>query len=279
MYKANYHTHMRFCNHAVGDVIDYVKEAYELKLEEIGMTDHAPILESFMDKDFYEQAYCFQNMKLDTVPAYLKQIEEAKALYKNKINILSGFETEYLDKEKDFYKDLRKRVDYLNLGIHYYEANGVFYDTYCDVDYNSIDFYLETVIKALNTGLFNVLVHPDLFMFNYKDKSGNWSFDDKCEYVTRKIIEECIKHDVYVEINANGLKYSKDKTNRSMWKYPYVNFWLIAKEYKDLKILIGADAHNPKDLYNDNVKAVIKFSEDLGLRIEEKMVIKHWKNM
>ena len=112
-------------------------------------------------------------------------------------------------------------------------------------------------------------------MFDYKDKDGKWCFDEKCEMVTRKIIEECIKHDVYVEVNANGLKYSKDKNNKNMWKYPYPKFWEIAKEYKDLKILIGADAHNPKDLYNDNVKEVIKFSEDLGLKIDEKMVIKH----
>ena len=275
MYKANYHTHMRFCNHAIGDVIDYVKEAYDLGFVELGMTDHAPIPEYFMDEDFYKKTYSYQNMKLDMVDSYLKQIDDAKKAYKDKINVLSGFETEYLEKQKSFYFDLRKKVDYLNLGIHYYEYNGKFYDSYTDVNYESIVGYLNTVINALNTNLFNVLVHPDVFMFDYKDKDGKWCFDEKCEMVTRKIIEECIKHDVYVEVNANGLKYSKDKNNKNMWKYPYPKFWEIAKEYKDLKILIGADAHNPKDLYNDNVKEVIKFSEDLGLKIDEKMVIKH----
>ena len=275
MYKANYHTHMRFCNHAIGDVIDYVKEAYDLGFVELGMTDHAPIPEYFMDEDFYKKTYSYQNMKLDMVDSYLKQIADAKKAYKDKINILSGFESEYLEKQKSFYFDLRKKVDYLNLGIHYYEYNGKFYDSYTDVNYESIVGYLNTVINALNTNLFNVLVHPDVFMFDYKDKDGKWCFDEKCEMVTRKIIEECIKHDVYVEVNANGLKYSKDKNNKNMWKYPYPKFWEIAKEYKDLKILIGADAHNPKDLYNDNVKEVIKFSEELGLKIDEKMVIKH----
>ena len=275
MYKANYHTHMRFCNHAIGDVIDYVKEAYDLGFVELGMTDHAPIPEYFMDEDFYKKTYSYQNMKLDMVDSYLKQIADAKKAYKDKINILSGFETEYLEKQKSFYFDLRKKVDYLNLGIHYYEYNGVFYDSYTDINYESIDGYLNTVINALNTKLFNVLVHPDVFMFDYKDKDGKWCFDEKCEMVTRKIFEECIKHDVYVEVNANGLKYSEDKNNKNMLKYHYPKFWKIAKEYKDLKILIGADAHNPKDLYNDNVKEVIKFSEELGLKIDEKMVIKH----
>lgn len=275
MYKANYHTHMRFCNHAVGDVKDYVLKAIEYGLEELGMTDHGPILKSFMSEDDYNKTVSYENMKLEEVPLYLAQIEECKKLYGDKISILSGFEVEYLEKQKTFYEDLRKKVDYLNLGIHFYEYNGKLYDTYHEVSYDSLDGYLETIKKALDTNLFNTLVHPDLFMYRYIDKNGNWTFDEKCEYVTREILKECIKHDVYVEINANGLKKAKDIYDRTTWKYPYVKFWEIAKEYKDLKILIGADAHEPFRLYNENVKEVIKFSEELGLKIEEKMVIKH----
>ncbi len=275
MYKANYHTHMRFCNHAVGDVEDYVKAAIEFNLVELGMTDHGPIPEYFMNEEDYKRTWSYENMKVETIPLYLKQIEDCKIKYGDKINILSGFETEYLDKQRDFYIDLRKRVDYLNLGIHFYEYNGKLIDTYRDINYDTVDGYLETVKKALETNLFNVLVHPDLFMYDYKDKFGNWSFDEKCERITREIIELCIRKDVYVEVNANGLKYAIDRNNKDLWRYPYVKFWEIAKEYKDLKILIGADAHNPLNLYNDNVKDVIKFSNDLGLKIEEKMVIKH----
>jgi len=275
MYKANYHTHMKYCNHAVGDVEDYVKAAINYGLVELGMTDHGPIPSYFMNEEDYNRTVSYENMKEEMVPLYLKQIEDAKIKYGDKINILSGFEVEYLDKQKSYYESLRKKVDYLNLGIHFYEYNSKLYDTYNEVDYNSIDGYLETVKKALNTNLFNTLVHPDLFMYRYKDINGNWCFDEKCEKVTRAILEECIKHDVYVEINANGLKKARFVSDRSTWKYPYVKFWEIAKEYKDLKILIGADAHEPFRIYNDNVREVIKFSEDLGLKIEEKMVIKH----
>lgn len=275
MYKANYHTHMKYCNHAVGDVKDYVEAAINYGLVELGMTDHGPIPSYFMNEEDYNRTVSYENMKEEMVPLYLKQIDDCKKIYGDKINILSGFEVEYLDKQKSYYESLRKKVEYLNLGIHFYEYNSKLYDTYNEVDYNSIDGYLETVKKALNTNLFNTLVHPDLFMYRYKDINGNWCFDEKCEKVTRAILEECIKHDVYVEINANGLKKARFVSDRSTWKYPYVKFWEIAKEYKDLKILIGADAHEPFQIYNDNVREVIKFSEDLGLKIEEKMVIKH----
>ena len=275
MYKANYHTHMRFCNHAVGDVKDYVEAAIKYGLIELGMTDHGPIPSYFMNEEDYKRTISYENMKEEEVSLYLKQIEDCQKIYGNKIKILSGFEVEFLEKQKSFYENLRKKVDYLNLGIHFYEYNGKLYDTYNEVTYDSFDGYLETVKKALNTNIFNTLVHPDLFMYRYKDINGNWNFDEKCEYVTREIIKECIKHDVYVEINANGLRKAADIYDRSTWKYPYVRFWEIAKEYKDLKILIGADAHEPFRLFNENVREVIKFSEELGLNIKEKMEIKH----
>ena len=115
MFKANYHTHVKYCNHAVGDVKDYIEAAINFGLEEIGMTDHAPILESFMSEKDYDRIHGFENMKMPTVDIYLNDIEEARKNYGDKIKILSGFESEYIEGHLDFYKDLRKRVDYLNL--------------------------------------------------------------------------------------------------------------------------------------------------------------------
>ena len=40
---ANYHTHNRLCNHAVGNCEDYVKTAIELNMEKICFTEHHDI--------------------------------------------------------------------------------------------------------------------------------------------------------------------------------------------------------------------------------------------
>ena len=49
MLKNNYHTHMKYCNHATGDVIDYVKKAVELHAPLVGlsalMTTTVPAME------------------------------------------------------------------------------------------------------------------------------------------------------------------------------------------------------------------------------------------
>lgn len=276
MLKNNYHTHMRFCNHATGDVIDYIEEAIKIGMTEIGMTDHAPILESFMPKKDYDRNKCFENMKLSMIDTYLSQIEDSRKKYGNKINILSGFETEFLPDQLEFYKELRTKVDYMNIGIHFYnDIDGKIIDSYGDINYNNVIQYANIAIKAMETGLFNTLVHPDLFMYAYKNVDGKREFDDNAIKASKMIIEAAIKNNVYLEINCNALKKIEDVSDLKSWKYPSVDFWNIAKEYKDLKIIIGIDAHKPERLSGFHVDAIIKFSKDLGLNVLDKMEINH----
>ena len=273
MLKTNYHTHTKYCNHAVGSVFDYVKKAIELGITELGMSDHAPILENFMDEESYKDNWCDENMSLETAYKYLDDIKKAKKLYGEKINILAGFETEYLPKQIDFYKMLREKVDYLNVGIHYYlDRFGKIVNTYDSVDYTNVLDYADTAIMAMSEGIFNCLVHPDLYMYGYKSKNGIREFDDLCALAARKICEAAIKYNVYLEVNANGIKFCEDVDK---WRYPSKDFWLIAKEYKDLKIIIGADAHRVDELCNKNVELACKFCKDLNLNVLDKMEVNH----
>ena len=86
------------------------------------------------------------------------------------------------------------------------------------------------------------------------------------EQLARKIIELCIKYQVYLEVNANG-----------KGKYPKEEFWKIVKEYPDALILIGSDAHRIQDFHGKQVKDAISFAEKLGLNIQERMKLKPWK--
>lgn len=270
MLKNNYHTHMKYCNHATGDVIDYVKKAVELKFNELGMTDHAPVLESFMPQSDYKQNACDENMKMDTMEIYLNDIKKAQAKYPD-IKIYSGFEAEYLPKQLSHYKMLREKVDYLNLGVHFYEWNDIIIDSYSMIDYKSIEGYANACVEAMETGLFNTLCHPDLFMYNYKNINGERKFDEAAIAASKRIIESAIKNNVYLEVNANGFK----RIRPDGLLYPYPDFWLIAREYKDLKIIIGADAHSPEALCNQNVLKAFEFVKEYNIPILDKMEINH----
>ncbi|MBQ9899526.1 MAG: PHP domain-containing protein [Acholeplasmatales bacterium] len=274
--KNNYHTHLKYCGHATGVTEDYVKEAIRLGFDELAITDHGPIPVDFMNKQEYKDNYCYENMKLEFVPKYLNEVKESKELHKNEIKILSGFETEFIYDRLPFYKFLREQVDFINLGVHFFKnKKGHIIDCYNNLSYRNIDEYKDTCIKAMETGLFNTLVHPDMFFCSYKDKNGENKFDENCERISKEIIEAAIKNNVYLEVNCNNIKTEEMAANPNSWRYPRKEFWMIAKEYKDLKIIVGCDAHAPERLLGFHVDAIYKFIDDLGLNVLDKMEINH----
>lgn len=276
MLKANYHTHTKLCNHAVGMPEDYIKKAIELGFKELGMSDHAPVPREFMSEKEYMDNWIHRNMTLeDYYSIYLPSLDEAIAKYGQQIKIYRGLETEYIPGHDEYYIGLKANLDYLNLGIHYFLSNGIELNSYDDVDYKTIYDYLNIAIQGMETGIFNCLVHPDLFFFQYRNEEGKHIFDKHCEYVSRKIIECAIKNDIYLEINANGPANSRKYGSPDVWLYPNLNFWTIAKEYKDLKIVIGSDAHDPERLWCKDTADVLQMAEKLGLNVRETMVIKH----
>lgn len=274
MLHANYHSHLVYCNHAYGHAEDYIKVALKCNFKELGISDHAPLLPCFMSNSEFERFGRYYNtMTLDTaLRKYLPEVEAAKIKYKGKIKILSAFEIEYFSTSEFFAQYLRKKVDYLNLGVHLFEYKDFLLSSYRDVDYITIYAYLDACIRGMKTGLFNTLVHPDLFMYGYKDEQGNHTFDQHCEYVSRAIIETAITYDIYLELNANGI-YNSRKS--SEWLYPCKEFWEVAKDYPKLKIIIGADAHTPQALNCKYTRQAEEFAEELGLHICELMEVKH----
>ncbi len=275
MLKANYHTHCKLCNHAVGMPEDYIKKAIELGFKEIGISDHAPVPEEFMSAYDYEYNWLPRIMKLNEFyEIYLPSLDEAIKKYGDKIKIYKALETEYIPGHEDYYLMLKKDLDYINFGVHYFLSDGKELNSYDDVNYKTIYDYAKIAIMGMESGIYNALVHPDLFYFQYKDENGKHTFDKHCEEVSRMIIEAAIKNNVYLEVNANGPANSrKYGVNGSDWLYPLKEFWTIAKEYPSLKIIIGSDAHDPNNLWNQDVSDVYSFTKELGLNVSSFMEI------
>lgn len=272
--KNNYHTHNRLCNHAQGGAQDYVLKAIELGMEEIGLTDHGPILTRFMTKEEYLSNLCYRNMNVDEFyDIYLPEVNEAKAKYKDRISVLTGLEIEYIPGEEEFIKSFKKHLDYLNLGVHYFkDSKGRIVNSYSQIDYTNVLEYAKTVCMGMETGLYTTLVHPDLFMFGYKNINGCRRFDDAAIKATHMILDCAKKTGTYLELNVNGLansiKYHSDE-----WLYPYDEFWRIASTYEGLHIIIGIDAHSPEALDSQAIDLVVDFAKKMNLIVEEKMNI------
>lgn len=255
---SNYHSHVALCGHAEGNVEDYIKEAIKQNYEEVGISDHAPIPVYFVGPEMHKDLWLWHMMKRkDFENDYLKQLDYCIEKYQDKIKIYKGLEVEYIPSKDYFYQYLLSKVDYLNLGVHYFFKNGEVINTYGNLSDEDLEWYVRTIEEAVKTNYFSCLVHPDLFLYRFEE------FTPYHEKITRRIIKACIENDVYMEVNCNGRN-----------RYPREEFWKIVKEYEEAKIIINSDAHKISDFHGENLMRTIKFCENLNLNIQEKMVLK-----
>lgn len=254
---SNYHSHIKLCGHAHGNVEDYVKVAIKNNYEEIGISDHAPMPVFYVGKEMHEYLWLHEMMDRNSFENdYLKQLDYCIEKYPE-IKILKGLETEYIPGKDVLYNYFLSKLDYLNLGVHYFFHNNKIINTYDDINDQEMEYYADTIEEALKTNYFTCVVHPDLYLYRVNE------FTKHHEKIARRIIEAAIKNDVYLEINANG----RDR-------YPREEFWTIAKEYKRLKVVINSDAHRLEHFHGERIDRAIEFAQRIGIEVSEKMELK-----
>jgi histidinol-phosphatase (PHP family) len=274
--QTNYHTHTELCGHAIGMAKDYVAVAIANGYTEIGISDHGPIPRSFMSEREYEDNWLSRQMD-ETIfqDVYLPDLAAAIQTYGKQISIRTGLEIEYLSGHDEYFRFLLTKVEYLLLGVHYFETNNGIYNTYSPTTPELIKDYATQVEKALATGFYSVLVHPDLFLCEYKDAKGRYVFDSTAEAVTRRIIEAAIKHDVMLEINIGGIrKIAIDSPIGPDFGYPRYAFWKIVEEYPEAKVMLGCDAHRPSELADQAIQEAWRFANQFSFPIVSHLEVK-----
>lgn len=227
--KEIFHVHSYRCGHAE-EVEDeaYVKRAVELGANRIVFTDHVP----------YPNDYFQRRMKYEELDGYIKTINELKTKYKKEIEILCGLEAEFVVAYKNYYEELRERLDLLVLGQHFYEVNGEFSFNRPkeEVIENEYRYSSEAIIQGIESGLFDVVVHPDRIFRRRKQ------WEDDMAAVGTNIISAAVKHDIPLEINI-----SSQRRNNQFWP----EFWKLIEDndgFTRCRIITGFDAHHVSEL-------------------------------
>lgn len=250
--KYNYHTHTSRCMHAIGFDEEYVLHAISAGFDEIGFSDHSPW--PFID-------FCSDmRMHVNELEDYIKSINRLKEKYKDKINIKIGFECEYYEIFMPWLKKtvVKYDIDYLILGHHFNfpESTSPYYGA--TKDPVQVVKYATEVVKAMQTGLFSYVAHPDLFMRSYP------VFDAACEKASRHIIQAAVDYNIALEYNLLGLKH---QVEYEIQCYPYSKFWEIAAQM-GAKAVIGIDVHNPVHFHCEDLYAIAeKNLKKLGIEI------------
>jgi len=234
------HNHTSLCNHAEGKISEYIDKAIEAGTKYFGFSDHAP-----MDFD-PKYRMTFEQMK-----SYETDVLYAKEKYKDKIEILLGYEVDFLTNHMDK-RILNAQVDYLIGSVHFIDEwgfdNPEFIGKYEDEDIDEIwQKYFNTIEEMAKSELFDIVGHLDLIkVFKFMPKKSISS-------IAKNAMQAIKKADMVLELNVAGLRKPIGEA------YPSIELLQMAHDL-DIPITFGSDAHKPQQvsLYSDEIQKMAK---------------------
>lgn len=245
---SNFHTHTYRCHHAYGSDEEYVQCAIRAGIKQLGFSDHTPW-------HYHSHFQPTMRMNENQLDEYIESISTLKNKYKNQIDILIGLECEYFEKYIPWLKKTikEKNIDYIILGNHYYQSDETHIYFGTPVTRKLFQSYIEQCLKAIDTGLYSYIAHPDLVYYDEDPQFYRQEMIKLCQYAK--------KHDVPLEFNLLGFVSGRH--------YPAQKFWEIASENGN-KVIIGFDAHTPESLLAHQAYQQAKdYLQQLNLEIVE----------
>ena len=264
----DYHVHTKLCNHARGNVEDYVKQAIKLNLGEIGISDHFPM------NLLPEESHAFA-MSIKEFPEYLAECKRAKDKYKDEIMVKIASEVDYTPSSFQGYKKLvspyLEIMDYIIGSIHVikipetkiFAIDGPIakekFNLYGE-DRIFIAYYND-LIQMVKDGsdFYNIIGHMDLPK-KYGDFLGE---SEKIWEKIETLLDLIEEKDLVVEVNHSGyykpvgIQYPDDKIIREFVK-------------RKIPIVLGSDSHQIKYLGYNFDKTLAKLKK---MQFEEKIPV------
>jgi histidinol-phosphatase (PHP family) len=241
--KVDLHNHTILCNHAIGEMYEYIEKAIESGTEYFGFSDHAP-----MD---FDPKY---RMGFDEMKEYEADVLALREKYKNKIKILLGYEIDYLKGHMDE-RILNVDVDYLIGSVHFIGEwgfdNPEFIGKYEHEDIDEIwQKYFNAIEEMAKSRLFDVVGHFDLI------KVFKFMPNKEINLLAKNALLAIKEADMVLEINGSGFRKPIGEA------YPSVS---LLKEAFNLGIPItfGSDAHAPEQV-SMFAKEMVQMAKEIG---------------
>ena len=227
--RVDLHNHTILCNHATGTTEQYIQKAIELGIDVYGFSEHAPMhFDEYYRLDLKDKAF------------YENDVKSLKEKYKKDINILLGYEVDYLPGDYILKEVIDSKVDYFIGSVHFLTQNGTqwgfdnpeFIGEYKNKNIDTIwEDYFEAIKNMAKTTKFDIVGHLDLIkVFNFLPKKDIKS-------IALEALQAIKKSNMTVEINAAG--YRKPIAQQ----YPSKELLELCYEL-DIDITFSSDAHS-----------------------------------
>ena len=226
--RIDLHNHTIRCNHAEGTIDAYLERAIDLGIDIYGFSEHAPM-------DFDEK----YRLAFEEMEAYRADVLDAKERYADQIEILLGYEVDWLPGYMDE-RVLKADVDYLIGSVHFIDKwgfdNPEFLSGWKEKDIDEIwKAYFEATEAMANSGLFDVVGHLDLIkVFKYLPREDT-------RILAKDALKAIKKSGMVLELNTAGLRKPIGEI--------YPSRALLEAAYElDIPITFSSDAHSPKQV-------------------------------
>lgn len=259
---ADYHVHTEFSDDSVYPLLDVVRDAVHMGLEELCLTDHVDYGIK-VDWDSGQEIRYRGNEPFANVdyPKYVAKFQEAQELYGDRIRLRLGLEFGMQVHTIPQYEALFRRYpfDFIILSVHQVADKEFWTQDFqrcrSQEEYN-LRYYEELLELVRRYKNYSVLGHVDLIA-RY-DKAGIFPFE-KIKPILTEIFRQVIADGKGIELNTSYHRYGLPDSTPAR---------AILELYRDLggRILtVGSDSHKPEHLgaYIREGQALLK---ELGFR-------------
>jgi len=252
--RIDLHNHTTRCNHATGTIDEYIQRAIELGVDIYGFAEHAP-----MNFDPHYRLN-FKDMSI-----YEQEILTYKRVYQDDIQILLGYEVDYLKGYIDDRVIYNKNIDYLIGSVHFLDKwgfdNPEFIGEYKNRDIDDIwQEYFDAIEAMAKTGYFDIVGHLDLIkVFKYLPKKD-------IRVIAKNALIAIKEANMVIELNGAGLR----KPIKEL--YPSQNLLEVAYEL-NIPITFSSDAHAVEQIgfgYNEAIEIAKRVGYTKAVTFEQR---------
>jgi histidinol-phosphatase (PHP family) len=242
LYLIDYHIHTKRCGHACGEEHEYVEEALQKGLREMGFSDHVP---RFYAPPAPDVKVTERGMAREDLDDYVESVTKLRNEYQD-ISIKLGLEVDFVP---GWERETEAIItgypwDYIIGSVHFISewSYGYIANEKEHGPEEVYPVYFDRVAQAAESGLFDILAHVDL-----PKRSFPRLEPEKMAELHENLAIRLGKAGAVIELNSYGVRGSK---LGDVGVYPDQGLLRLCRQH-GVKVTMGSDAHRPRDVGAD----------------------------
>lgn len=234
------HVHTSLCNHAVGEMEDYVRAAIDKGLHTLIFLEH-------LEAGITNRARTWLDPRAFAM--YMEEGHRLQEEYAGQLIIKLGVEAGYNRNEVEELQDSLARYNWDRVGLsyHFYPHQGEFFNLLSRNPKNLqklaeigvekvLTDYFDALLEGVETIACDAICHMDAVLRHLPDLQFQ---ESHCQQIER-LLDSMKRKSIALELNTSGYSYRG---------FPFPAAWILALTVqKGIALSAGSDAHQPKDV-------------------------------